>query len=201
MAASNDLQITQGKTFSLVLRWESGPIVYKAITAIERSAPVRLTVPAHGVLDGWRVAVTNVKGMTEINAEANAVRAGDYTPATVIDADTIELNEINAAGYKAYVSGGHLQYNTPVDLAGYTARMTIKDKVGGVELLSLTTENGRIVIDPAQHTITLGISAEDTAALTWRTGVFDLELVSGDIVPVVTALLSGKATVTKEVTT
>lgn len=176
-------------------------MVYKPITAITQTAPARLTVPGHGLPDGWRVAVTNVKGMTEINAEANKLTSRDYHQATVLDANTIEINDINAAGYKAYTSGGYVQFGTPVDLTGFTARMTIKNKVGGTELLSLTVANNRITIDAAAKVVALNISAEDTAAITWTTGVYDLEMVSGATQAVVTALLSGRVTVSKEVTT
>lgn len=158
-------------------------------------------MPAHGVPDGWRVAITNVKGMTEINAEANKLTSRDYHQATVLDANTVEINDINAAGFKPYASGGYIQFGTPVDLTGFKARMTIKNRVGGTELLNLTTTNNRITIDAAARIISLTISAEDTAALTWTSGVYDLEMVSGDTPPVVTALLSGRVTVTKEVTT
>ena len=34
--ADQDLTIKQGKTFSKVIRWESAPLVYKAITAITK---------------------------------------------------------------------------------------------------------------------------------------------------------------------
>jgi hypothetical protein len=199
MPATKDISIRQGGTFSLVLRWEAPPIVYKPITAITQSAPVRLTVPSHGVPTGWRVAVTNVKGMTEINASANSVKDADYHPATVVDSNTVEINEINAAGYKAYISGGQLQYNTPVDLSGYSARMSIKDKIGGTELFSLTVLNGRITLDTTLKTISLTISATDTQAVTWKKGVYDLEMVSGT--GVVTPILTGKVVVTQEVTT
>ena len=84
MAAQQDLIITRGKTFTLVIRWGTEPIVYKAITAIQQSAPVRITAVGHGLVDGWPVAVTNVKGMTEINAEANNVRDGDFHPANLL---------------------------------------------------------------------------------------------------------------------
>lgn len=203
MAATKDLRISQGRTFTLALRWESSPIVYKAISAILNSAPVRITAEGHGIPDGWRVAVTSVKGMTEINAEGSGseVSDRDFHAVTVIDEDTIEINDINAALFKTYTSGGHVQYNTPVSLTGMTARMSIKDKIGGTELLSLTTEDGRIDIDPVSRVITLSISAADTAAIVWKTGVYDLEMVSADVVPVVTALLCGKVSVTREVTT
>jgi len=130
MAAQQDLIITRGKTFTLVIRWGTDPIIYKPITAIQQTAPVRMTVTGHGVVDGWPAAVSNVKGMTEINAEANAVRDSDFHPVTVIDTNTIEINDINAAGFKAYTSGGVIQFNSPVDLTGYKARDTIKKKVG-----------------------------------------------------------------------
>ena len=201
MSATKDLTIQQGRTFSLALRWESPPIVYRPITAIAQTAPARLTVPTHGVPDGWRVAITNVKGMTEINAEANKLTSRDYHQATVLDANTIEINDINAAGYKAYTSGGYIQFNTPVDLTGFKARMKIKNRVGGTTLYTLTTENGALAIDAAAKIITIDISESDTAAMTFTTGVYDLEMVSGATPAVVTALLSGRVTVTKEVTT
>lgn len=201
MAATKDLTIQQGRTFSLALRWESPPIVYRPITAIAQTAPARLTVPTHGVPDGWRVAVTNVKGMTEINAEANKLTSRDYHQATVVDANTIDINDINAAGFKPYTSGGYIQFGTPVDLTGFKARMTIKNRVGGTVLHTLTTENDGIVIDASAKLITLNISAADTTLMTFTTGVYDLELVSGATPAVVTALLSGRVTVTKEVTT
>jgi hypothetical protein len=63
----------------------------------------------------------------------------------------------------------------------------------------MTTENGRIEIDTAARTITLKITAEDTAALLWKKGVFELEMVSatGDVA----GILSGTIVVTREVVT
>lgn len=199
MAASKDFTILQGKTFSTVLRWESAPIIYKPITAATQTAPVSLTVTGHAIPPGWRAAVVDVKGMTELNAASNEVKDKDYHAVTVVDANTIQFNDINAAGFKAYTSGGYVQYNTPVDMASFTARLKVKDKVGGTELLSLTTENAGIVIDNAAKTITLVITATATAALTWTKGVYDLEMVSPG--GTVTQLMYGKFAVSKEVTT
>lgn len=193
-----DLEIKQGKTFKLVIRWETEPIIYRPITGIEQSAPVRLSVPLHGLPNGWRAAVTGVKGMTEINAEANNLKDKDYRPASVVNAGVIEFNDINAEGFKPYVSGGHVQFKSPVSLTGMTARMKVKDKVGGVTLLTLTSADG-IQIDITNYTITLVISAELTEAMAWSKGVYDLEMI--DVDGVVTGLLNGKVTVVKEVTT
>lgn len=197
MAASKNFVIERGKTFNQRLRWENaGKIVYKAISAVVNSAPMRLTAPLHEVPDGWRCAVT---GHPNIDTEENNVRDKDYREVSVIDANTVEINSINASSFKPYVSGAFLQYNEPVDMTGFTARMSIKNKVGGDLLLSLTTANGGLIIDEAADLITLLISATDTAALTWSKGFYDLEMVSPG--GVVSALLTGTVTVKAEVTT
>lgn len=191
MSATKDLTIRKGATFAQTLRWEAPPIVWKPITAISLTAPVRLTVPAHGCPPNWRVNVSCNKSMREID--------GAKGVATVIDADTIEINTINASGFKPYKGDGYLSFNTPVDMTAMTARMSIKDKVGGTELLRLDTTKGGLTIDPNVCAITMTISAAQTELMAWKRGVYDLEIV--DSLGAVHMLLSGKVTVAPEVTT
>lgn len=169
------MTIKKGKTFSRVLRPTAPPYIYKAITAISKGAPVQITAPAHGLVNGQYVAVVSVKGMKEINGESPP-RDRDYHKATVVDANTVTINDINSSDYSIYTGGGYLQFLTPLDMAGCTARRSIKDKVGGTLLLSLTTANGGIAIDNVAHTITEKITATATAAIGWKKGVTDLEL-------------------------
>jgi hypothetical protein len=72
-----------------------------------------------------------------------------------------------------------------LDLTGYTARMVIRDAPAGAVLLSLTTENGGIALGGAAGTVTIYISDEDTATLTWNNGFYELFLItpSGDANP------------------
>lgn len=191
MSATKDLAIRKGATFAQTLRWEAPPIVWKPITAISLTAPVRLTVPAHSCPPNWRVNVSCNKSMREMD--------GVKGLATVIDADTIEINTINASGFKPYKGDGYLSFNTPVDMTAMTARMSIKDKVGGTELLRLSTLDGTITLDEVACTITIILPASVTAALTWKGGVYDLELEAID--GTVMCLLAGKVKVTDEVTT
>ena len=180
-------------------------MTYKSITGITNAAPVVITVPSHGIPDGWRVSLSSVGGMTQINAKNNPPKASDdpyksdYKTATLVSANAISLNLVNSSEFDAFSSGGYVQFGTPIDLAGYTARLTIKDKVGGTVLLSLTTENGGIVIDNGAKTITLTIAATATDDFVWTKGVFDMEMVSST--GVVSELLAGTVTVVKEVTT
>lgn len=192
--AKLNFKVYQGSTFEEVLRWESSTKVYVPITGITKAAPVVITAPAHGIPVGWRARVTNVAGMKEINCSEE-----EYYTVTANTTDTVTINSINAVGYTAYTSGGILEYNQPVDLTGYTARMHIREKLDSTSIvLQLTTENSRILIDNTLKTITLKISATDTAALGFTQAVYNLELVSSS--GVVTSLITGNLQLIKEVT-
>jgi hypothetical protein len=192
--AKVNLVIYQGSTFSEILRWESSRKVYKPITGITNAAPIVITSPLHDVPDGWRVRFTNVVGMKEINSAADT-----YSTAVLKTENTIEINAINSIAYAPYASGGILEYNEPINLSGYTARMQIRNKLGDTTyLLDMTTENGRIILNNSVKTIELKITATDTAAITWTSGVYSLELVSAG--GVVSTLMNGTVTVKQEVT-
>lgn len=180
-----EILIQKGKTFNLIARWSTAPIIRKPITAISllTGAP-RLTVTGHNMPDGWDCAITQVAGMKQINAENSPPSESDYHEGTVIDADTIELNGVDASGFSTYTGGGFLQFYTPVSLVGQTPRMTIKDKIGGTILASTDpadTPKNIITITPdvANKKMLISIPAAATAALTWKKGVTDLEMVSG----------------------
>lgn len=194
-----NITINQGSTFRQVYRWAVKPIVYKDITGVEDTAPYRLTVPGHGVVEGWRIAIQGIKGPTQLNAKKTTPSSSDYYKVSVVDVDTIELNDVNGVTYPTYISGGVIQYYTPADLAGFLASMSIKDKVGGTLLASYTTGNSKILLDNVDKTVTVTVPATETEMYTWKKGVYDLEMVSGT--GVVTRLASGKVTLSQEVTT
>ena len=195
--ADKEILIQKGKTFSLVVRWETdATIIRKAITAVSLAtgAP-RLTVTAHGAPNGWRGMVYAAEGMKQLNDIG-------YQSMTVIDANTIELNSVtpvddNGRVWSAYTSGGFLMFYTPQSLSGYTARMDIKDKIGGTvwassEVADTPYDIINTVVDDATKTITLTIDAADTALLTAKKGVADLELVSPTGVVTKLKLTSGE---------
>ncbi|MBK8117500.1 MAG: hypothetical protein IPK44_24755 [Candidatus Accumulibacter sp.] len=103
---TQDIALTAGTSFSLVHRWWSAPIVRKPITGISfaTGAP-RITEMAHGLTDGWLVACYGIEGLTELNADdPERLRESDYHASTVIDADTIEINEVNAANFRPWAA-------------------------------------------------------------------------------------------------
>lgn len=177
--------INKGKTFQRVIRWETKPVVRKAIAGIDLSSGApRLSVLSHGLTTGWRAYCYGIVGTTALNAEdPENIAPSDYFEVTVIDANTVEFNGVNAANFKAYVSGGFLAWNTPHDLDGYTCRVKIKDRVGGTVLLSTEVADAPKNLISAvplntPKTITLTIPASATAALTKRNAVIEVEMES-----------------------
>ena len=187
-----NFKMYQGSTFKEVIRWESSIKVYKTITGITKSAPVVITAVGHGLPVGWRTKITNVGGMTAINSTDN------YNVVTGITADTITINDLNSLGYTAYTSGGVLEYNQPMDLTAYTARMQIRPSLTSSTIIdTYSTELGTLVIDNTLKTITILVPATTTAGYTFSTGVYSLELILGSTV---TQLITGTISLTQEIT-
>lgn len=206
MATTNDITVSKGHTYTTVLRWGSDPIVRRSIVNFtDSNGTARLNVPGHGMLDGWPCAVTECRGRTEINAaDPNKIRDNEYYAATVVDTDTIELNEVNAAGFKAHVANtGVIQYNSSVDLTGITIKVRLWTKQGGTLLASNQVADDPLdvivtTIDLSKRTITIKFPVEATELLSGKTGWYDIEAHSSDASPTVTQLAEGAFSVRKE---
>lgn len=89
--------------------------------------------------------------------------------------------------------------NPPVlDLTGYTAKAQMRASYGSTVLKELTTSDGTITIDAALGKITLTLSDEQTAAMTFNTAIYDLVMTGPT--GVATRVVQGKVTVSPGVT-
>jgi hypothetical protein len=171
-----------GATHETALRISSQTMLYAQISGMAQSAPLEVTATAHGIPDGWQVAVIGAKGMTELNAaDPNDIKASEYHRCTVIDVDTVTIDGISSERFKAYQSGGHLAFRAPADLSGYASgRMDVKAKVGGDILLTRNTTNGGMFIDSATSSVFVRLAPTTIsgANLTAKDYVFDIELVT-----------------------
>jgi hypothetical protein len=189
-AQKQDFCVSAGETFLPVIRWALSNLDSYAITAISQSAPAVITMNSHAIPDGWPVAVVSVRGMDQINGRHYPPAATDMHYASYISGTQISLNSVNSADYSAYVSGGFVVHNTPVDMTGASAQMRIYDAPEGGTLLMTLTDVSGITINNTDRTIRPRI---DTAAITWTTGYYDLEMT--DAGGVVTQLLAGVITI------
>jgi hypothetical protein len=116
--------------------------------------------------------------------EANQL---DYQIVTDVTQNTIKFNEINSLGFTAYTEGGVLEYNKPVPINNLTARMQIREKVNSPTIIyQLTTENGGILFNSMDSTISINIPDEVTSTFTFNSSVYSLEFedtVTGQVVP------------------
>lgn len=189
-----NFKMYQGSTFNEVIHWESAIKGYKAISSITKAAPVVITSAAHGITNGWRFKVANVLGMTELNS-----KDGEWYIASDKTSDTVSINSINSLGYKDYTSGGVLEYNIPVNLTGYSARMQLRAKIDSATIIDeYTNLNGKIVIDATNNSITILVSALDTSQYNFSSCIYSLEMESGT--GVVTQIATGTIALIKEVT-
>lgn len=86
-----------------------------------------------------------------------------------------------------------------LNLTGYDARMQIRSTVSTASVLTeLTVGNGGIEVNALAGQLRLNIDNATTSAMTWRSGVYDLEIISG--AGVVTRVMQGNATLSLEVT-
>ncbi len=196
------LTIRRGASEDIPIRIESDRLVYVAITGIANSAPIRITAPAHGCPDGWRALVEAAVGMDEINTPWDGVTDDAFRRTTLVDTNTVEFNDVNAATFGTWTSGGQLVYREPLDLAQFVeARMDVKGSVSGPVLATYRHTAGSLLIDTAANALRLKPSIAETLLLTASRKVFDIELVRAD--GSVVAVCSAKSTLTvlPEITT
>jgi hypothetical protein len=194
--AKINYKIYQGSTFDETLRWESETKQYMPISSITQAAPCVITTSGtHSVPLNWRVRVTGVNGMKDINTVADDA----YYLVTSKTSNSVTLNQVNSAGYGAYTSGGILSWNTPIPLTGYSAQMQIRETLESTTVLAeLSTANNRIIIDPVNFTISIKLPATLTATFTFDSAVYSMELTDNQ--NSVFPFLSGSVSLTKEVT-
>lgn len=188
-----DFCVRAGVTFEAVFQCATDELTTVAITAITKAAPPVITAAAHGMPDAWEAAVASAGGMRQINTENYPPRGRDWRRARSASANTVELPDCNSTEYTTYTSGGFLVYSTPKSLASATARMIIRDApIDGTILATLTSSPAAgLTVNDSAKTIAAVLA---TAALTWSTGYYDLEVT--DSAGVITQPATGTITIT-----
>ncbi|MCQ4271085.1 hypothetical protein NA655_08630 [Pseudomonas kuykendallii] len=170
-----DLPVIPGTTTRQPLLLMQPSYLYKPIAAIQRTAPLLITVPGHGLPSEWPVWFEDVVGWSELRSDKTRQ---PFRIARTVDADTIELNGLNGLNQKA--SGGVLVYQPPVDLTGCTGLLRITSKDGAV--LDLTTENGGLLIQgPGQLLVVITPAQADVLALARSDYWLDLTMSDGSV--------------------
>lgn len=171
-----DLCIPKGKTFEFGLMYASDLQVHIPIAAIPSLAPVRLTVPNHGMPDGWPFDIQSMRRPEQL--------VGEGFIATVIDANTIELNHLVAGtDWRPWTGDGVVSYLKPADIIGWSARAMFRRRINDPDPVLFfhadpeQSPDGLFLVEPAISTFTLKLDAERAEKLTAMSGVWDAEAI------------------------
>jgi|TARA_B110000211_G_C13986853_1_gene512126 hypothetical protein len=103
--------------------------------------------------------------------------------------------------------------NNPIDLTGYQGRMQLRPSAGSdIKYITLSSSldpdgtglnfSGSDGLNPpTSGTIGIFISANSSSQLDFGEAIYDLELATGSLYPIVTRLLEGQIQLSKNVTT
>jgi len=198
-AIQHDLTLNAGASFQYALQWFGSQAVHTPITGVAQGWPTIVTAPGHGLNIGQRypVWISNVRVPNNLNTPKP--RGCSPLFADVMDTNTLAV-DTNTGQQTGSYSGTGIMTTFPVtDLTGYTADLQVRAAPGSpTVLIELSTTNGGITLDPTTGTVTLNVSAAQTAALAWSQGVYDLLLTSST--GFVTRLAQGNVIVTQDVT-
>jgi len=160
------------------------------ITAVTNTTnPTITTSTPHGLAAAGRVRVAGVTGAEGVN--------GGWLVLAVPDARSFTLT-MPAPG--VYTGGGRA--GMPIDTTGYTARLHVRDAADtAATLLTLTSEDGGLMLGGADGSIVIRFSKSATAPLsvTWRRAVYELELIaaSGAVLPVAAGTIAVRSGVAR----
>lgn len=167
-----NLSVVPGSPFVKPLLLMQPVFAYRAISAVQKTAPLLVSVPNHGMPTEWPCWIEGSDGWPVLNRDKLKER---FRVAAAIDADTLEFNDLNGTQHSA--SGGHLVYRLPVVLVGASASLTISDHSG--LLVSLSTGGGGLAIADA-GVLTLSLTGEQTAVLSGKRASYSLSVTMAD---------------------
>lgn len=190
-----EVAILQGATFRFPFYWYGDTEVVKTITALTRGYPSVFAAAGHG-LPASAVPALIVNVGSWIDTGLDQERA---IYVTKMDDDTFRVAK-NSAEEDAYTgTAGRLIYKEPVNLAsGWSARMDVRESVDSETVIqSFSTADDTIVLG-SDGLIELVLGPTDTDALTFSSGVYDLELEDED--GAVFRVAKGKVSLSPQVT-
>lgn len=169
------LLIDKGVTFRQPFLMLERELIGRPVTAVSRGMPTRVTVPAHGLPDNWPAWLEMSAGCSGLNRP----RTGPPFYADVLDADTIQFQDINTTGNPS-VAGSMLIYQPPRDLSDLQA----------VEFKLFATETGELLDTwpgavTELGTVELVLTSAQTETITWTKARFKLLFTeaNGDVTP------------------
>ena len=158
--------LIKGDSFQVGARLEQGALTMLPVVSLSQTAPLVVNSPGHGLPASWRVAFSGMAGMEYLNAKSDTPTAEDFYETTVIDADHFSIAEPFRQGFSFNGFGGFL-FRRPVNLAGYTASLSIWDSATpDTPVYTTDSTSGGVIISVPAASVLGVVPPSVTASLT-----------------------------------
>lgn len=173
------LRIEANVSFGFDFRWMLDELLARDITLISQGVSTLIDCAvAHGIPEGWKVAVVSADGMEDINAEEWPPDPRRMHVATVVSTTAVRLNKVNSSDWPAYAGGGTLVWYAPASLQACSAEMVVRDARG--RALFALTSDGDIQVDDTNKRLRARLGFEDPRAALWpKAAHYDLYVTDG----------------------
>lgn len=143
-----------------------------AITNITKANPAVVTAAGHGLSNGDKILIVDVKGMGQVNGQtylAAGVSGATFQLHTLLDA------AVDSTGYDTYVSGGEVRkLVTTISSLNHLEGQTVDILADGAVQPSKTVVGGKITLQEKAATIHLGFGYNsDVQLLRFEAGAAD----------------------------
>lgn len=173
-----NFKVYSGRSFIKQIQLKDAGYVYKQITGVSKSAPVKIASQNHEIPHGWEVSLSGIRGMKELNTDT------EYN-ASVINKDLIEINSINSSMYQDYLGGGTIKYIKPFNFTGFTPRLTLLNSDSNIVPLS---KKDVVALNSYTNTLDIVLCQETTSDGTYNR--YKLDIYNQDLVlPVSSGLI------------
>jgi hypothetical protein len=144
----------------------------KAITGATAANPVVITATAHGYVDGDKIKIIEVLGMTELNNKTYLVANKTTNTFELTD---VSGNNINGTAFTAYSSGGEAhKLVTVISGLSHLEGKSVQLRVDGASHPNKTVTSGSITLDKLSYEVVAGLPY--TTTITTLEDTFDVGL-------------------------
>lgn len=131
------------------------------ITDVTQASPgVVTTASAHGLSDGDRITMRDVKGMTEVNGVSYLV---SNKTSTTFELHDLDGNDVDTSGFGAYVGGGTVREEvTTVSGLDHLEAEEVQVLADGAVQPTKTVSSGSITLDDSASIVHVGLASTFT---------------------------------------
>lgn len=170
-----EVDMDQGADFDVTVNWYGAETFRAPIEEITPGYPTKIRVSSHLLPSNsdTPVIISGVQGAEILNSKETAIELCKR-----VDDDYFTV-PVSTVACEWDIGTGEITYRTPCDITNFTAIGQIRNKWhSGTLIKDLTTDDGSIVLDADDASITIHIPGSETANFDFTTAFCHVKLIS-----------------------